>query len=351
MEDYIVNNEAHGSVAERLLACNFDVNCLRPYIGADGRHYITRNVGGVPKAVPVQNANATLRKDEWIYLDTVIVKAAQERLKFVTDLRSRGLTFSIPNGMGTTVLQTQTISDINDASLSMDGLRENENDRPVYGIENLPLPIIHKDFSFSARQIATSRNVGAPIDVSMAELAGRKVAETAEKLAIGSTTFPTYGGGTIPGLTTFTGKINKVITSPASSGWIPDTFLTEVLDMRQLSQTAKHYGPWVLYLSSKWDQYLDRDYKANGTKTLRQRVAELSGISDIITLDYLTNYDACLLQTTTDVVREVVGMDITTVQWQTHGGMLLHYKVMAILVPQFRADFNGKTGLVHGSAE
>jgi len=55
------------------------------------------------------------------------------------------------------------------------------------------------------------------------------------------------------------------------------------------------------------------------------------------------------VQQTSDVIREVVGMDITTVQWEEEGGMRLNFKVMAILVPQLRADFNGNTGIVHGS--
>jgi hypothetical protein len=29
--------------------------------------------------------------------------------------------------------------------------------------------------------------------------------------------------------------------------------------------------------------------------------------------------------------------------------MMLNFKVMAILVPQLRADFNGNTGIVHGA--
>jgi hypothetical protein len=30
--------------------------------------------------------------------------------------------------------------------------------------------------------------------------------------------------------------------------------------------------------------------------------------------------------------------------------MRIHFKVMAIMVPQLRADMNGNTGLVHGAA-
>ena len=44
-----------------------------------------------------------------------------------------------------------------------------------------------------------------------------------------------------------------------------------------------------------------------------------------------------------------LGADITTVQWESHGGMQINFKVMAIMVPQLRADFTGQTGIVHGS--
>ena len=71
-------------------------------------------------------------------------------------------------------------------------------------------------------------------------------------------------------------------------------------------------------------------------------------------MDYLdptgAAYVMVMVQMTTDVVREVVGMDITTVQWETKGGMQLNFKVMAILVPQLRADQNGNTGIVHAVA-
>jgi hypothetical protein len=53
---------------------------------------------------------------------------------------------------------------------------------------------------------------------------------------------------------------------------------------------------------------------------------------------------------TSDVIRMVIGMDVTTVQWETMGGMRLHFKVMAIMVPQLRADYNSNTGIVHGTA-
>ena len=338
-----------GSVASKLINCGFNTNCLRPWIGNDGRSYISAVENGKLVAKPVQNAVATLRKEDWIKLDEVIVPAAKARLKLVADLRGAGLEYGL-NGMGYTVLQTERMGDIGDASISMDGLREGTNDRPEFDLINLPLPIIHKDFSFSARQIAASRNGQTPLDTSMAELAARKVAEEAEKLAIGVASSYTFGGGTIYGLINYTGRLLADITAPTESGWTPATLVTEVLTMIQTAQDAYHYGPYMLYMGSSWNQYLDRDYNAAyQTGTLRSRLKMIENLSDVRTLDYLTGFNVVLVQMSSDVVREVVGMDITTVQWETNGGMLINFKVMAILVPQVRADINGKCGIVHGS--
>ena len=100
MKDLIVNGAASGSVANLLMQHNFDPSALRPWVGNDGRAYIACNTGtfnsdGTPKmAAMVTNADATLRKDDWLQLDTAVLKVAKERLNIVSDLRSRGLIFS-----------------------------------------------------------------------------------------------------------------------------------------------------------------------------------------------------------------------------------------------------------------
>lgn len=353
--DYILNGQANGSVANALLQNDFDVAALRPYVGSDGRSYITRNTanpGAKPAyaAVPVNNANATLLRLEWTQLDQVVIRAALPRLKALADVRGRGLQFTVPNGMAKTVLQSQAQSDISGATVSMDGLADSPGDRPVYNLTNLPLPIIHKDFSFSARQVAVSRNGGMPLDLSTAELASRRVAEGAEQLLLGTAATYQYGGGNIYGFTNFPGRITKTLSSPLVSGWTPRTTLLDIMNMRTLSQRQLHFGPWVLYVSLAWDAYLDDDLSIyKGDNTLRERLRKIDGIEDVVTVDYLNGYDMVLVQQTPDVVREVVGMDISTVQWESHGGMQLNFKVMCILVPQIRGDFNGNTGIVHGS--
>ncbi len=350
--DFILNGQANGNVASTLMASGFNVNALRPYIGRDGRSYITVNQDGKNVAAPLTNAVATLRKDEWKILDDAVVAAAKPRLRLVADLRSRGLVYNIPNGMAKTVLETETQSDITEAVISMDGLRQSAADRPVYELSNLPLPIIHKDFFYSARQVMASRNGGSPLDTTTAELAARRVAETAEQLALGTLDTYTFGGGTIYGIANFTSRMLKTLTNPATdTSWTPGQTVKEVLEMKAQAQAAYHYGPYMLYCSPDWDVYMDDDYSSlKGDATLRDRIKKIEGIEGVQTLDYLTGYQLILVQMTSDVIREVIGMDVTTVQWETQGGMQLNFKVMAILVPQIRADQNTKTGIVHGTA-
>jgi hypothetical protein len=353
--DFIMNGQGTGTVASRLLQNmdahgNIDHNCLRPMIGEDGRAYIVRNVAGKPTMVPVHNADATLRKDDWKLLDDVILKAARPKLKAFGDLRRAGLTYSVPNAMGKTVLESENMSDIGPATVSMDGLARGANDRPVFDIVGIPLPIIHKDFSFSLRQIAASRN-GTPLDTTQAGLAAEQVATYVEQQTLGVASAYTYGGYTIQGYTNYTNRMTKTLTAPTDAGWTPALHVRQILQMKQQSVDAYHTGPWFFYTSPAWDQYYDEDYSgAKGEGTLRDRLSKIKNVDAPETLDYLTGYQCLLVQKSQNVVRAVVGMDITTVQWESHGGMQMNFKVMCILLTQLRTDQNTRTGLVHGSS-
>lgn len=347
--DFITNGIGNGQVAQTLLENNCDAGILRPWIGTDGNHYCqVTNADGSRRVVRMNNAAATLRKEDWLQIDTAIVKAARDRLRLVSDLVSGGLTYRT-NGMGTSILQTETMSDVRGAAVDMDGLSDSPDDRPEFDLNSLPLPIIHKDFSFSLRNIQSSRQGGSPLDLTMAEQCSRQVAETAEKLALGLMG-TNFGGAKLYGLTNFPDRLTQTFTSPEATGWTPAVFYNEVEAMVEKARVAKHYGPFRLYVSSAWARFLDRDWStAKGDMTLRERVLKIEKISGITELDYLTGYQTVLVQMTSDVIREVIGMDLQTLQWPSSGGLKINYKVMAIMVPQVRSDFNKNCGIVHGN--
>lgn len=382
--DFIVNGRAVGEIAETMMGCRFDSGLLRPYVDNQGRRCVTINTGRqqldnrgnlVPVyekrlvsdlmnagvSSPVFNATS-LRKEEWIMLDTVVLKAARQRLRAWSDL-AQANTFGGFNGMSKTILEHETMSDPGEAIVDMDGMTEGRTDAPRYQLEGLPLPITHSDFYFSSRRLAVSRNTGTPLDTIMAEAAARRVAEKIERTLVGVDTGITYGGGsstptygrasTVFGYTNFPSRTTKTdLTAPTGSN--PEAILQDVLEMRDLAYGDNFYGPYILYHSTGYDAYLDNDYfRTGGTsanQSLRQRILAVDGISAVRRLDYLTSgYQLLLVQMTADVARAVNGMDITTVQWESQGGMRLNFKVMAIQVPQLRADFNGNCGIVHGT--
>jgi uncharacterized linocin/CFP29 family protein len=360
-DDYIMNNVAHGTVAQKLLATDGQMGTLRPYIGDDKRttyvDMLVRNKKGeqVLKAMPVKNATATLRKDEWQEYDKAVIDAAKPPMRCVQDLRSAGLTYNVPNGWAKTVLIWETLSGINPATISMDATREGDRDTVVYEQEGTPLPIIHYDFELSARHLATSRAGGMPLDTTIAGEAGEEVAKVAEKLLLGEQTWLTFSGYAIQGYTTFADRITRSLSDPASAD--PVTTVNEVIAMVQDAQDAYHYGPFVLYYSPAWSQYMSRDYASSsyygtGTatgRTIKERIQQIDQISDVRMASYLNDTEMLLVEMKARNVREIIGMDITTIQWEEKGGTSIHFKVMAILIPNIRSDQNDRIGLVHGT--
>lgn len=349
--DFIYQGKTSGGVASALLRNKMDTDILRPFVGADGNNYYNKMVNGKLKAVMTNNL-AVLRRDDWLRIDEAVVRAAKPVLRAVGDLRAAGLSKTI-NGMATPVLAYEMMSDITKATMSMDGLREGEKDHPELDIAYLPIPILHKEISFSARQLSIATQGANPfaLDTDTIEMAARRVAEEAEELLIGTLGSYAFGGGTIYGYTNYPGRETKSMTLPTAGGWTPEVFIDELLDMVQALKDNFRPGPYMMYVSSNWNKSLNSDYSStyNGD-TLRSRVQKIEDITAVRQLDYLTGYQVLLVQMTSDVIRLINGMDIRTVQWSEKGGMELYFKIMAILIPQIRTDIDGNAGIAHGVA-
>jgi len=329
-----------------------DPGQMRPFIGTDGKAYVTVYKGtGDPtkkesyKTLQIQT-NATLRRDEWKQLDEAILAISEQRLGGIQDLEANGLVFNLGNAMGTTVLEYHDMSNAMEAEMTMDGVTRSQGDRPAFGTNYLPLPIVHVDYEINARVLAASRSLGNPLDVTSAERAARKVNEKLEDMLFTSTSY-TFGGGTVYSYLSHPDR-NTVSLGTA---WTADTganILTDVINMKQASINAMHYGPWMLYIPTAYETVLDKDYDTTtpGT-TIRERIMKISGIKGVKVIDRLTAANVLLVQMTSDVVRLVKGMGIQNVEWQTEGKMVTKYKVMTIQVPQVRSDQDGNSGVVH----
>lgn len=345
--------------------------------------------------LPIYNATM-LRKEQWIELDARVIKAARFRLRAYQDLAAAN-SFGGFDAMAKSVLEYENMTDPGEAIVDMDGMTEGRSDAPKFGGQGLPLPITHCDFWMSSRKLAESRNSSTPLNTVMGEAAGRRVAETIEKTTIGVTTGIVYGGSNtaltytntsaVYGYTNFPQRLTKTnMRRPDVGTWTPSQTLADVLACLDQLKANKFYGPFMIYHSNDWDQYLDTDYILTGgnvaTQTLRQRLYSIgredngSGganttVQGVRRLDFLfgsqleTNpanaqyrgpgaeVDATLkafrmvfVQMTSDVARAINGMDVTTLQWESVGGMRLNFKVMAIQAPQLFADAYGNCGIL-----
>lgn len=387
--DLVVNtaNGLQGQGAGAVLqGCRWEPGLLRPFYDNAGRRRCTVNTGRtqydtklgkeVPvfKSVlvedlqrrginsPVFNA-ATLTKQAWQFLDDRIVKATRQRLRAFTDLASANSRSGF-DAMSKMTFEYQSQNDPGEAVEDMDALTDGRADRPLVVLSSLPLPITHSDFYFSEREIAVSKGSGMQLDSTMAEASGRRVSERVEKVTIGTETGATYGtvsagpgthrsASTVQGYTNFTYRVTKTdLTTPTGSN--PEAVLADVLEMIETMQGNGFFGPYILYHSTGYSRFLSDDYFRTGStsavRSLRQRLMEVEGLTDIRRLDYLTSgYQLILIQMTSDVAEAINGMGITTLQWPSQGGLRQNFKVMCIQVPLLKAPYNGISGILHGT--
>jgi len=293
----------------------------------------------------------TLSKDDWISLDKAVVQEAQLRMRLVADINAAGLTYNVPNAMGKLVLQHQTLTDMGPATVSLDGKARGDDDNVEYDLDGVPLPIISKDFTINLRQLEASRGSvtgGMPLDTTLAERAARKVGEMCENMVVNGG--PTFGGLHIYGLTTYP---QRVVVNYTNGNWVsgasPTDMINDVLLMINRAATRRMYGPFKLVLPPNYNEVINSDYSVAGGSlmTIRQRILAIEGIVSITISDWVPNNNMFLVQMTQDVIRMVNGVPVQTIQWDDLGGFIKRFKVFAIMVPQFRADAQGRSGIVH----
>ena len=342
-----------------------DPNRMRPFLGVDNKSYFTVYKGGDPEKkenwivtpAPI-TTNATLRRDEWKALDDAVVRAADYRLGGIDDLISRGLTYNLGNAMGTTILEWHDVAGDLTADMTMDAITRAQNNRPDWNYNYIPIPIIHVDYEINTRELAVSRNMGNPLDATMAERAARAVNEKLENLLFTDTTY-SYGERDSRNRNTIYSYVNHpdrnlddLGTSWTDSSVTGKDIVDQIIAWKQISMDDRHFGPWQIYIPSEYETKLDEDYTGSTpdtapNTTIRDRIMKISGILGVKVIDTLAADNVLFVQMTSDVVRLVRGLGLQNVQWGEEGNFITKFKVLTIQVPQIRSDPAGRSGILH----
>lgn len=395
--DFVLNGRGHGEVGQAFAGVRFDPGFMRPFIETDprapahmrGRPCATINTGrkiwnekknrweekhmtflirslqerGMNS--PVFNAT-TLTRDAWINIDTAVVEANLDRRTAWEDLKSIG-TVSGFDAMAHMTHEYWASSQPGEAKQSMDAVADERGDVPLLLPTSVPLPITHGGFQFTSREIAVSKNTGRPLDTTMVKEISERNNEMIERQTIGTETGITYatrtatgiggdphrGTSTVYGYTNFPYRVTKTdLTTP--TGTNPEAVMTDILEMIETMEGNGFYGPYSLYHSTSYSRYLNDDYFRSGStsavRTLRERIKEIGGITEIKRLDFLTSgYQLILVHRDPKVAQAIDGLGPTTIQWEEKGGLLLKFKVIQIQVPLMKAPYDGVSGILHGT--
>ncbi len=394
--DYVLNGQGFGAVGSAFNVVNqraggFDPGMLRPFIETDpnspdrGRPcaelqtgYVYNNAKGVyePKREkrrieywesqgirsPVWNSTI-LPRDTWIEIDRAVERATRLPLAAYDDLlrTNRRGGFDAWTKM---TLEYQAMTDAGEAVKSMDATDPGRDDVPLNILRSTPLPVTHSDFSIPQRFLDQTRAAGMPLDTEMIEQGTRRMWEMTEQTTVGTVTgltwggrsagpFPTTGNSTEYGWTTFPYRVTKTdLTTPTGSN--PEAVAQDVMEMIETMNGYGYFGPFVLYHSTPYSLYLNSDYfRSGGTSavsTLRARLMQIDGITDIKRLNYLTSgYQLILADLGRGQFQAIDGMQPKTIMWSERGGLIQKLVVMMIQTTLFRAPPNGVAAEVHGT--
>lgn len=310
--------------AERLMAANGDLGALR--------------------------SNSLLRYDEWKRIDDKVVQIARERLRVVSDIQAAGLTVDL-GGLGVLISEYEKIGDMSPAQQSLAGVTEGEEDLPAWSLTGVPVPITHKDFRINVRQLLASRRTGQPLDTTAITIATRKVVELLESTVFNGSGIQIGANRTVPGFLNFADRVTGSLTNNdwANAATTGENILSDTLDMIAAAKAVNFYGPYVMYIPEEYEVVLMADFKTNSDKSIISRLLELSPLTAIRPASALPTGNVLLVQMTEEVLDMPVGADIQVVEWDTKGGLSMHFKVMTAMVPRLKSDANGATGIVHFS--
>ena len=305
------------SVLQRLVANGFDVSCLR--------------------------TNATLPHDAWVSVDKTMLEVSQRRLAGIADLQSRGLTRNL-GGLGVLYDTWQKSSNPFTAEQSMSGITAGAQNKQDYEEVLVPIPITHVDFTIDARTLSAMRLYGTPLDTTQVANATTKVVDKLEDMLFNGSTVVS-GGNSILGYTNYTDATEVSCTGDWTG--TPANIEIDVCKLIAALETDFHYGPYMLYVAKKeWNDLRKRDSTAGGISYL-QILKDMASIIDVKMSGVLAAGYIALVQLASDTIDLSVGIDLTVVEWETHGGMQSHFKVMAAMAPRVKSDYDNQCGVAY----
>lgn len=325
----------------------FASNNLKKFVVVNAEGKILGKFGKSQEAAAlVVNADGTVRHEDFLVIQDKIVEVRRRALNGITDLMAGGLSF--PVSISDQLIGFENVNEFQDAKQEMNPNSYQNNDT-VFTESFVPNPITHQSFQVPWRQTGFDYKRSLGISESTRQVAER-LEETlfngntdvvvsfngANQPLFGYTTDPDRGTGTISDWT-LTANVEKVV----------DEIIDEVGDMRT-NQGGVGINRVMLYVSNDFWPVFQKDYKAEVSGTIMERVKKIAEILDVKPAEKLASKTAVLVEMEARTVELAVATDIIAVPHvKTNPMSPTVLTTYAAMVQQIKVDSNGNTGIRH----
>jgi uncharacterized linocin/CFP29 family protein len=298
---------------------------------------------------------STLERDEYETLSDRIIQTYKRALVGLDDLQSEGLTRSI--SLATQVDLWQTVNEVTEAEITMDGEDQSNNDRIQYTTQGVPVPIVHKDFRIPQRELETSRRMNNDLRTDTAAEVSRAVAEMANQLLFQgwNPAVDTERGDSweLYGYTSSEVSASVSGSDFGTAGNIRDVFTASIDKLMDENNQEPAGDGFIPYISqTQYRQYRNAiDPDGDGNLTVRERIEnefdmeiqEPRSVPDYV----LPDGEMVMVNPTPDVVELALAEDLQTVEWTSGSGMTNYFKTLWAGAPEIKVDSKNNFGVVH----
>jgi uncharacterized linocin/CFP29 family protein len=287
--------------------------------------------------------NATLLREQWLEIDNLWLRVADQYMGAVLDLTSRGLTQTIPS-LGIAASQYGAIGRMDPATTDMRASAAGNNQRLRVTPHLVPLPFAFEDYEFDITELEAVQRLGGTLDTAYTEEAQRSVAETFERWLISGAPEFSVDGNTVYGYRTAPGRVIGTGTSWATPDNVYATIQKMIVDMLAINRV----GPFALYMNvAQLGQMYAQEGVDRAWNVYRRITESFPQIVSIKPSFAMPVGELVLVELQRRTVDLAIKMDPANVPWEIMGGLAQHVRVIGSIVPRIKVDGANQTGIVH----
>lgn len=297
------------------------------------------------QAVQEGRFNSALPEDAWVDMDDTVTEVVRDELRLVSDLVSTVGTHNVPLSAK---LDTWHITKTHgEAEMGMTPDIATGESSTGFDDDGSPVPIAFDPFSIGFRDepVDDSAMQGS-LETQHAANSTRLVSQTLEDAFVDGSNYDFTIHDSSQGYD-FYGMTDhpQTATGTTSADWTSDNTAvrSDFRSARGVLKNDRNYSPpFRVYLGTDYYDVLDdADPEGDGNLTIRDRVENLSGISQVLELDALPAKSMLMFKPTSDVIEVGQATDIQTVQQEDMFNT--HFLVMGAMYPRIYQQYNVET--------